>query len=85
MAKTPTDANAISESGEGRALAEAGRDQVGDRRDVVGTDDRDQPLEERHAEEQHQGRPQVDRNVCPAVAHGGAHCAEERPRRCLVQ
>ena len=44
---------------------------------------RDQPLEERHAEEQHQGRPQVDRNVCPAVAHGGAHCAEERPRRAV--
>ena len=83
MAKTLTDANAISESGEGRALAEAGRNQVSDRRDVVGADDRDQPLQERHSEKQHQRRAQVDRNVRPAVAHGGAHCAEKRPGRAV--
>lgn len=83
MAKTPTDANAISESGEGRALAEAGRNQVSDRRDVVGPDDRHQPLQERQAEQQHQRRTQVDRNAGPAVAHGGAHGTEERPRRAI--
>jgi hypothetical protein len=58
-------------------------DEVGDRRDVVALGDPNDSLEERSAEQEHQHRPEVDRQEIPAAARCASYRSVERPR-CAV-
>src|SRR5690606_28943407 len=60
-------------------LAEAGRDQVGDRGRVIDPADRHQLAQEYPPAGEHDRRAEIDRREFEAAARGRAHRAEERP------
>ena len=63
--------------------AVAGGDEVGDRDRVLRLRDQRQALEDAPAEQQQQQGADVDRQIAHALAHRGADCAVERPRRAV--
>ena len=64
---------------DGLALAVSGGDEVGDGREVLALRDPDDAQDQRHAEDEHQDRTEIDRNEVVAARCREADAAEERP------